>query len=217
MASVVDICNMAVSRLGDDATITSIDPPEGSMQAEYCLRFWPIARDSLLESHPWSFATRRATLAELTAETDAWAYAYALPANCLRVLAVQHVDATADYGIDAGQFQDAVTAAYYTPQPFAVESLSTGAVAILTNQEEAAARYIVKVTDPTKYSPLFVETASWQLASYLAGPMIKGDAGAKMAQYCSGMAEAMKARAIAADSSQRAGRPAHRVSWIAAR
>ena len=35
MSSVVDICNIALSRLGDRATVTSIDPPEGSAQALY--------------------------------------------------------------------------------------------------------------------------------------------------------------------------------------
>ena len=60
MASEVDICNLALSHLGDTATIASLDPPEGSAQAEHCARFYPIARDSLLEMHAWGFATSRA-------------------------------------------------------------------------------------------------------------------------------------------------------------
>lgn len=51
MASEVDICNLALARLGDNATVASIDPPEGSAQAEHCARFYAIARDSLLEMH----------------------------------------------------------------------------------------------------------------------------------------------------------------------
>ena len=59
MASDVEICNLALSHLGDTATVASIDPPEGSAQAEHCARFYPIARDALLEKHDWSWATRR--------------------------------------------------------------------------------------------------------------------------------------------------------------
>ena len=65
MASVVDICNLALAHLGDDATISSIDPPEGSAQAEHCKRFYTSARDTLLQLHPWNFASKRIALAEL--------------------------------------------------------------------------------------------------------------------------------------------------------
>ena len=53
MASEIAICNLALSHLGDAANIASIDPPEGSAQAEHCATFYPIARDSLLEMHDW--------------------------------------------------------------------------------------------------------------------------------------------------------------------
>ena len=46
MATEVDICNLALAHLGDDATIASIKPPEGSAQAEKSARFYPIARDT---------------------------------------------------------------------------------------------------------------------------------------------------------------------------
>ena len=46
MASVADICNMALGHLGDSATVASIDPPEGSAQAEHCARFYPMVRDA---------------------------------------------------------------------------------------------------------------------------------------------------------------------------
>ena len=89
MASIVEICNLALARLGDEATVASIDPPEGSAQAEHCQRFYPIARDVLLETHDWSFATTRARLSLLAdADTWEWQYAYAEPANTIRVLSI---------------------------------------------------------------------------------------------------------------------------------
>ena len=36
MASDVQICNIALAHLGDTATVASINPPEGSAQAEHC-------------------------------------------------------------------------------------------------------------------------------------------------------------------------------------
>ena len=62
MSSVVDICNIALSRLGDRATVTSIDPPEGSAQADHCRRFYPIALKTILATYNWSFATTRKEL-----------------------------------------------------------------------------------------------------------------------------------------------------------
>lgn len=215
MASVIDICNLALSRLGDDASITSIDPADGSPQADHCASFYPMARDSLLESHAWSFATKRAVLAELTAETESWAYAYALPTNCLKVLAVIQ-DGANDYA--AITSDDDLTAGQpYSPQPFAVEALASGTRAILTDQDDAVARYIVKVTDPTVFSPLFTDALVWKLAAMIAGPLIKGDSGMAMAVKCEQMAEAMRLKAAAADSGNRSGKPTHSVSWIAAR
>ena len=65
MATETDISNLALSHFGQDASIDSIDPPDGSVEAEHAQRFLPIARDEILEAFPWSFAKRRATLAEL--------------------------------------------------------------------------------------------------------------------------------------------------------
>lgn len=215
MASVIDICNLALSRLGDDASITSIDPADGSPQADHCARFYPMARDSLLESHPWSFATRRATLSLLTSETDAWQYAYAWPTNCLKLWAVQHYQSP-DYTLVATDDDQAI-AIGYAPQPFSVEALTSGVRAILTDQGEAAGRYTVKVTDPTVFSQQFTDALVWKLAAMIAGPLIKGDSGMAMAVKCEQMAETMRMRAMAADGGQRSGKPTHSVAWLAVR
>ena len=96
MASEVDICNLALARLGDNATVASIDPPEGSAQAEHCARFYAIARDSLLEMHAWKFATRRVQLAKLTVPSWDWSFAYAEPTGALKLLGVLSATASND-------------------------------------------------------------------------------------------------------------------------
>ncbi|MBR0568364.1 hypothetical protein J5J83_19760 [Azoarcus sp. L1K30] len=202
MASEIDISNLALGRLGDDATVASLYPPEGSAQAEHCARFYPVARDTLLEMHGWGFATKRATLAAVSGYSGAWAYAYAIPGDCIKVFTVLPVGATDE----AAEAHD-----------FVRELLPSGQVAVCTNQPVATIKYLARVTDTTKFSPLFVDVLAWLLASYLAGPIIKGDAGMKMAQQCFGVAMSILGRATASDANQRHGEPTHTVGWIAGR
>ncbi len=201
MASEIDICNLALSHLGDTATVASIDPPEGSAQAEYCARFYPMARDALLEIYHWRFATRRATLPLLTADSWDWAFAYGKPADALKLLSVLPAGASSD---DEGA-------------EFDVESDATGATVILTDEAGASIKYIALVTDTTIFPPLFVMALSWQLASMLAGPILKGDAGAAEAKRCAGLAQAYISQAAQSDANQRKVRPVHTPAWMAGR
>lgn len=201
MASEVDICNLALARLGDDATIASINPPEGSAQAEHCARFYPIARDSLLEMHNWKFATRRARLAQLAMDSWNWAFAYAEPTGTLKLLSILPASASSD---DEGEQFDTMGDA-------------SGAALILTDLEEATAMFIARVTDTTKFSPLFIDALAWLLASHIAGPVLKGDAGVAASKSCLGMFRMVFSEAKTSDANQRMVRPDHNPTWIAAR
>lgn len=167
MASVPDICNLALGHLGDSANVTSISPPDGSAQAARCSQFYPIARDQALESHTWSCATVRAPGALVNNPLTSWAYAYALPANALRIVSV----------LPSGTRDDETDT-----QPFIVEQDGAGNGVIYTNVPTATLRWIVRVTDTTKYSGQLVATIARLLASYLAGPILKGKVGYQVAQ-----------------------------------
>jgi hypothetical protein len=168
MASAVDIVNLALSHIGDTAQVTSISPPDGTIQASHGGRFYPIARDLMLEAHPWSFATVRVPLAVITgADQPEWAFSYALPSKCLRALAVLGPDAPSDASSD----------------PYKVEAIAgNGARVLYTNTEQTTLRYIQLVEDTTKFTPGFVTALGRLLASYLAGPIIKGDVGAAVSK-----------------------------------
>lgn len=189
MASEVQICNLALAQLGDSATVASIDPPEGSAQAEHCALFYPLARDTLLEKHPWSWATRRVALAELADNpSSTWAYAYALPNNLLSPLAVFDPDAFDDVMTSASAGNPAVLyglpmsgGSHLSPQPFVIESNAAGADVLLTNQESAVLRYVARVTDTSRFTALFVDVLAASLSAMLAGPVVKGDAGSSAA------------------------------------
>ncbi len=60
--STVQICNLALAKLGDVAQVTSISPPDGSMQATYCALFYGQALAVLLDKYAWTFAVRTAPL-----------------------------------------------------------------------------------------------------------------------------------------------------------
>ena len=193
MSSEVDICNLALARLGDEATVTDINPPEGSVQAEHCARFYPIARNSLQENHAWGFCTRRIVLAELTdysGSISQWEYCYAKPNQALKIISVIDPNAANDYKglppvqypLDQGQNVDILS--QYTPVPFALETLADGTNVIWTNQEDAECRFTRIVTDTTKFTPLFTDALSWYLASMLAGPVLKGRTGITVGQSC---------------------------------
>lgn len=206
MASDVDICNLALSHLGDSATVASIDPPEGSAQAEHCARFYSLARDTLLEMHPWNFAVKRVALAALTSEWSEWDFCYAAPSDAITILAVLPPDVTDDY-----------SALSYVTQSYSCEIDGDGAKVIYTDQEDATLRYVAAVTDSAKFSPLFSVALSWHLAEMLAGPIIKGDAVAAEAKRCAAMAKFYLDKAMASDANQRKSTPDHVVPWITAR
>ena len=89
MTSDVDICNLALQRLGTKA-ISSLS--EDSTAGRECNRVYEHSRDSELRSHPWSFARARAELAaDSTDPAFGYAKQYPLPAGFLRLLPVRNI------------------------------------------------------------------------------------------------------------------------------
>lgn len=198
MATVVDIANLALARLGDRANVVSINPPEGSAQADHCARFYPMARDAALAAHDWSFASVQGTLARLEPADLAWEYVFALPNNCLTIREV-------------GYAHDALYPFDSQGPYFELGTLETGEQVIRTNQHTPFVRYTSRVTDPTRFSPLFTEALVSLLASYLAGPVIKGRAGIQAGQVMLQAFQSTLAQASVVDANQ-SNRRAHYVS-----
>jgi len=222
MASYVDISNAALAHLGDSATVSSIDPPEGSAQAQHCARFMPMARDALLEMHPWSFSTKRVALQLLNESSPIWLYTYAVPSDLLNALAVIDSTAQDDYtNIVTPAFNTPYTSANqvgnYTPQPYVLETDSSGADILLTNLPNAWLRYTAYVNDPTKFSPLFTRALEWLLASYLGGPLIKGDSGRQATSDAYKMFYSIFKEGVESDANQRRTTSPQVVQWIADR
>jgi hypothetical protein len=186
MASDVDICNLALSHFGQAADLSSLS--EESADADHCERFYPIARDELLEEYDWSFARKRATVAEVTNDRDDFAYKYALPADCLkprRVLPDGYSDDQLDIAVweREGDF-------------------------IYTDEALSTLVYTRRLTDTTKFSPLFVISLSWRVSSYIAGPITKDQSGGT-AMRLRKVSDTMAGQAKVSDANMDRKRAAH--------
>lgn len=182
MTSVVQICNMALSHIGADARASAIDPPDGSVEAGHCATFYDIARTEMLEPGTWRFALHRATLAEVTNLSESWAYAYAMPSDCMAPKRVLRAgEALTVFTQDDAQYEATDRAG----ADFDIEG-----TVLYTNEPEAVLLYVRDITDTAKFTPTFTSALSYLLASYLAGPIVKGTDGTKIG-------DAMRQRAMA--------------------
>ncbi len=179
MASEVDVCNLALAHNGDEANIASLT--EGSAQSDHCKRFYPIARNALLEMHHWNFALQRKALALLSTDElpDEWAFAYGYPA-CIKVIAV-YPAAVVAASQDGAIFDQSEFIARAKKYPFTIETLTDGNQVIYSNVEDATVLFTRLVTDTTKFTAGFVIALARLLAAYLAGPLYKGKVGMEMA------------------------------------
>ncbi len=146
MADETSVCNLALARLSETAIMSLEDE---SQAARYCKRFYEQTRDAVLQSHGWNFATTRVLLSRLGESPIAgWAYQYALPVDCLRILQVNGYEWHQRQGL-----------------------FETEGRALLTDAEVANVRYIRQVTDVNLFTPLFIEALAVKLASVLAQPL----------------------------------------------
>lgn len=181
MASETTICNLALSHLGNRARVASISPPDGSVEADYCSRFYGHSRDEMLEMADWAFARTRVALAPAATNiSDVWLYAYQLPSDC--VLPRRVVG-----GVNTGSELDS-------------ERFFQEGNTLYTNKEAAVLVYTKSFTDSTKFKGSFVTALSYLLASYLAGPLIKNAEGADAANKLRAAAETAAKNSSAHDA-----------------
>lgn len=183
MSSAVDICNLALGRLGDSANISSIDPPDDSVQAHHCATFYPIALRQALDKHAWRFATRRAALSERTNEaSDEWDHCYAVPSDFVSLVRVTSP------GIDSIDLD------------YDIEIAADDKQVIYADVNPLALVYVSSSVSSTLFSPSFVSYLSSLLAHHLAGPILKGDVGASAANKYLDQSQALLSIAIERDT-----------------
>lgn len=138
-----DICNMALSRLGEARIVSLSDSTTAGRLA--ALHYAPT-RDAVLRSHRWNFALRRATLSEMAAAPAfGWAHQFHLPADWLRVceLNASEEGLGREWKIEAGT--------------------------LLTDAETAQIVYVARVTEAEQFDPLFAQALALKLAAACTG------------------------------------------------
>ncbi len=134
MASQTGISNQALAQVGQEP-ITAVDT--STRQGRICLAVWSLVLDAMLEVHAWGFATKRVALQQLSETPEfGFAYAYAVPSDCVRIL---EVSPDTEYSIEAGQ--------------------------ILSNEDELALKYVHKVTQAGLFPPWFALAMSDAIAA----------------------------------------------------
>jgi hypothetical protein len=184
----VQICNLALSHLGDVATVASISAPT-TQQERWCATFYPMARDVTSKSTRGLFGTvRKALVTSTVTPPSTWLYAYDLPTGLLDLLAVLDPNAVDDYTTGTGFNTVGVRTAAHrrtwaSPPPTLRHRVRRGHGChrhLHQRRKRGGALHHQAVTATTLFSALFVEALAFQLASYLAGPLLKGDVGAKV-------------------------------------
>lgn len=144
-SSSVEVCNMALQRLGDQA-ITSLDDDSDAARAMN-LMFLPTL-DAKIRGHFWNWSQLRAALSRVSvAPLFDFDYQYQLPQDpfCLRVIGTD-LEADEPYRIEAYQ---TATASYRV---------------ILVNQSTLSILYQARITDVTRWDSLFADAMAVELA-----------------------------------------------------
>jgi hypothetical protein len=187
--SEVSICNLALQKLGAKR-ISALD--DDSREAESVNACYETLRDRELAAYHWNFAKTRVTLApDATAPEFTFTYAFLLPADCLNIIK------PARLGLD-----------------WHVEN-HNGSLAILTNDgDEIDLRYIAKITDPTRFHPVFVDMLAckiaWHCCEELTQSNTKKDAVAQ--EYMLARKDARRMNAFSVNQ-----QPQPVDGWLAAR
>lgn len=156
MAEQTEICNMALSIVGDES-ITGIT--SGTPQADACNLVYHHLRRAMLRAHDWGWASQTEVLSASTEDPPAdWAYRYVYPANCIAVR----------------ELYLGTTVKGDPPLPYAVEQFDAGnAKSILSDVDGACARFTSDVTDEALFDDQFAMAFVWRLASEIAIPLTR--------------------------------------------
>lgn len=179
MTSKVNVCNMAISFLGESKFITSLT--EKSKSAEVCSLFVDIARQAVLTEAPWPFATAFFDLGLLTENpTDEWAYSYSYPSGCLHVRRIL-----------SGNRQDTTD----TKVPYKIIE-GTAGTEIYTDMQDATCEYTADIEATSRMPNDFIMAWAHTLASMVATSLTSGDPY-KLSDKNQKMAEAWISKAFA--------------------
>jgi hypothetical protein len=144
---ITDVCNLALSKLGQ-YQIVNIDHDRN--EAVLCRLHLPYAREQLLRSHPWNFATKFAELVKNETLFDVrWPYRYTLPCDYLQLISAWHDK----------------------DQCFRIDKFNVVQCDLLLADEFAFIEYTSNMLDARIWDANFIDCVATLLASKLAVPI----------------------------------------------
>lgn len=140
----VDVCNMALSKLGAGTITLITDEPHGPL----CALFYDNCRLSLLERETWRFAVLREEIEDDgTAVADAVGFEYRFLLSALtspvRILDVMYENGTSIDWLREGEY-------------------------LYANYDTTTVKHVTDVSDDTKWPSLFTEAMALRLAAAIA-------------------------------------------------
>ena len=154
MTDQVDVCNLSLGFVGNEAKIDTINPPDDTNESIQCAKFFPIALQVLLEDMEADFSTVKELLTSLGSPPTGWLFKYQIPENFLSGVRVYPTgsESSEDYEL--------------------AHDIAHGTV-VLTNVEQAEMEYITYVDDPNNMTPNAILALAWLLASFIAMPITR--------------------------------------------
>lgn len=235
MADVIGIVNRALLSIGARAQVSSIDPSDGSTEADAAAVLFAPTFESLARAAYWNCLRKQATLSLLWAANGTpenpqgttlplpptpWLYGYQLPVDCLHVRAIVPSNPIPSGG--AQQTTNSINSPVWVPGsgqiPFAVaygvDPDNNPITVVLTNQSQAQIIYTVNQPNPQIWDSQFQSAMVASLAAYfvpalsLSMPLMKSSIE---------MAQRLIMQARVADGNEGTTTVDHVPDWIRAR
>lgn len=170
MTDEVTLCNRALAAIGTRSTISSIQPSDGSKEANACALLYYPTRDELLRAAHWDFARNQITLSQLKSSSDTnstcpvpWGFEYAYPSDCLKmryILPFMDVSNPGTVPFMTSATPAALGLGYWgNPVRFVVatdkNTSGNDSTVLLTNQAQAIGVYTKQITNPDLFDSQF--------------------------------------------------------------
>ncbi len=240
MTTQIDVCNRALLSIGARAQISSINPSDGSTEANACSVLFAPTFEALGRSAHWNCLRKQVTLtllkaAEGTPENPLgttlpqpatpWLYGYLLPSDCLQmrfIVPSLPAGAATTGGAVADTTYNNVAPTWLGVNggqiPFQIsydtDTSGNPIVVILSNQDQAQAVYTVNQPNPLIWDSQFQAAMVASLAAYLV-PALSLNMPLMQASVASAERVIMQARV--SDGNEGVTTQDHVPDWIHAR
>lgn len=185
-ASEVEICNLALSKLGHSTKLITLDDDDKAGRA---MKLWYApTRKAELRRRKWKFSIKRQSIAALISTPDhGFSYEYQLPTDNLRILEV----GSFYVGPDMSDYRNGSTAIFQIENGKILTSLAA----------PLPIRYIKDETDTALFDPAFDDMLACRIAYEACEELTQSDTKKEMLerQYNKSLREAARANAIEAD------------------